>query len=86
MLQKDNVLRVCFLFLDYTYAFRINEYRCCNIVSSEMQSRILSALLHMSFNRIFGMNRTQEQRLMVFAKKLLCEIIARMGSDIKEES
>ena len=54
----------------------IKRYSSCEI-SLEMQSRILSALLHMSFNRIFGMDREREKRLLSYVHNLLREIVAR---------
>ena len=48
-------------------------------VSNEalIQERILSALLHMFFNRNFGMNREKEERLLVFTRNLLQDILRR---------
>lgn len=54
----------------------IRRYSLCEI-SLEMRSRILSALLHMSFNRIFGMDKELEKRLLSYVYNLLHEIIAR---------
>ena len=42
-----------------------------------VQGRILSALLHMFFNRSFGMNREKEERLLVFTRNLLQDILRR---------
>lgn len=54
----------------------IKRYSSCEF-SLEMQSRILLALLHMSFNRLFGMDKEREKKLLSFVYNLMCEIIAR---------
>ena len=64
----------------------VTSYRNSNNFSQEVQGRILSALLHMSFNRLFGMDRMKEQRLLMFTKRLLFEIAARIESDKHEEN
>ena len=55
----------------------IYKYHSMELSSLEMQNRILSALLHMSFNRVFGMNRVQEQKLLGYTRNILREIIYR---------
>lgn len=55
----------------------ISFYRTIFSGGLDMQQRILSSLLHMFFNRNFGMNRDKEERLMTFARNLLCDILFR---------
>ena len=60
----------------------IKRYSSCEI-PLEMQSRILSALLHMSFNRIFGMDKEREKRLLSYVYNLLHEIVARDSKSLE---
>lgn len=55
----------------------ISNYSNQNIKQPEMQERILAAILHMSFNRLFGMNQNKEKELTLYIRNLLREIIAR---------
>lgn len=51
------------------------NYRLIICDKIEEQERILSALLHMSFNRLFGMNREKETRLLTYVRNLLHDIL-----------
>lgn len=55
----------------------IQNYRLQHDYPFEIQERILASLIHMSFNRLFGMKKNKEKKLLAYSRNLLREIIAR---------
>lgn len=60
----------------------LEEYKTVFAGDRIVQERILAALLHMSYNRYFGMNHEKEVRLLSYAKNLVGDIIFRNSDKI----
>lgn len=79
---EGNIYSISELSLEKEIVFQ--EYSLQGIDLPSEQERILSSLLHVFFNRMFGMNREKENQLLAYTKYLLHEIVARDMEQYKD--